>query len=136
VLTACRQRSEPYELRFGELTWLSNSRLALEAAEFARDKGCYHPLHSALFKAYFTHGQDIGDMAVLLELAQKNGLDAGKLEAALDEGRYSIQVTQGSDEARRLKVTTVPTFFIEDLPPIPGAVSETVFREALQDLAK
>jgi predicted DsbA family dithiol-disulfide isomerase len=115
---------------------MSNSRLALETAEFARDKGCYEHMHSALFKAYFTHGQDIGNMTVLLELAQKNGLHAKELETALNQGRYSIQVTQGADEARRLKVTTLPTFFIEDLPPMPGAIDEKAFRKALQNLSR
>jgi len=134
VLTVCRQRGDPYGIRFGERPWLSNSRLALEAAEFARAKGCYQPLHNALFKAYFSDGEDIGDMAVLLELASNNGLSADELEAALDEGRYSIQVTEGSVEAKRLGVTAVPSFFIEDLPVITGAVSESTFRKALQSL--
>ena len=134
VLTVCRQRGEPYGLRFGERPWLSNSRLALEAAEYARDKGRYDALHHAVFKAYFSDGEDIGDMGVLLTIAASCGLDTGELERALDEGHHSIRVSQGTDQARQRGVTAVPTFFIEDAPAITGAMAEKRFREVLREI--
>lgn len=133
VLGECRRRGKPYNLEFGELTWLSNSRLSLRMGEFARDAGVYDAVHHALFKAYFTDGRDIGDMDVLLDLARQCGF-ADALQAALDSGQYLDRVKQGSEEARQRGVTAVPTFFIEGLPPITGAVSEERFREALQSL--
>lgn len=136
VFTTCRQRAEPYGLRFGELPWLSNSRLSLEAGEFARDMGRYTVFHHQIFKAYFSDGRDIGHMSVLMDVAGKSGLDARKLETLLDDGYYSIRVGHGSDDARRLGVTAVPCFFIEDLPPIPGAVHEDRFREVLNKVVK
>lgn len=134
VLTVCRQRTEQYGLRFGERPWLSNSRLSLEAGEFAREHGRYDAFHHNIFKAYFSDGEDIGDMNVLLEVAKHSGLDPKELEEALDEGRYSVQVSQGSDEARKAGVTAVPTFIIEGHPPITGAIHEDKFREVLQSI--
>jgi predicted DsbA family dithiol-disulfide isomerase len=87
----------------------------------------------ALFKAYFTFGRDIGDRTVLKTVAEDCGLDPNELMAALDEGRYTEQVRRGSDAARRDGVTAVPTFIIEGRPAITGAVSEALFREALQE---
>jgi len=136
ILSVLRQRGEPYGLEFGDLVWLSNSRLSLEAAEFARAQGRYHDLHGAIFRAYFTDGKDIGDMAVLRELAHSIALDGKALETALDEGTYSGEVSAGSDEARERGVTAVPAFFIEDLPVITGAVHEDVFRKALRSVAE
>lgn len=115
---------------------LSNSRLSLEAAELARDTGKYDEFHHAVFAAYFTHGKDIGDKRVLLDIASDTGIDVNELDAALRDNRYAGRVDQGSSEAKRLGVTAVPTFFIEDLPPITGAVSEERFREALESVSK
>ncbi|BDQ34084.1 hypothetical protein JCM14722_16260 [Pseudodesulfovibrio portus] len=130
-----RQRGRPYGIEFGDMSRLSNSRLALETGEFARDHGDYHRVHMALFKAYFTFGRDIGDRAVLRSVAGDCGLDPNELMAALEEGRYTEQVRRGSDAARRDKVTAVPTFIIRGCPAITGAVNETLFREALQGAA-
>lgn len=135
VTQVLRQRGEPYGIRFGDMSWLSNSRRALEMSEFAREHGNYHRVHMAIFKAYFTDGKDIGDMDVLTDLAGECGLNADELVAALEEGRYSHRVAQGSDQARKAGVTAVPTFVIDGRPPITGAVNESVFREALQAAA-
>ncbi len=134
IVATCRQRGEPYGLEFGDLDMLTNTRLALEAAEFARSKRAYHAMHSELFKCYFREGQNLGDRQVVLAAAEQCGLDADELEAALDEGVFADKVKQGSVEAKRLGVTAIPAFFIEGLSPITGAVSEDLFREALASL--
>lgn len=136
VTQTLRQRGKPYGIEFGDMHWLSNSRLALEAAEFARDHDNYHAMHMALFKAYFTDGQNIGNMDVLKAVAGECGLNPDAMAAALKEGRYSDRVADGSVLARQAGVTAVPTFVIEGQPAITGAVNEVVFREALQAAAK
>lgn len=133
-MVVCRQRGERYGLDFGDLTWLSNSRLALETAEFARDQTLYHPIHQELFTAYFSRCEDIGDREVLQRVVRTHGLDPTQLDKALDEGTYSMRVSRGSQEARQRGVTAIPAFFIEDRPVITGAVSEEVFRAALQEI--
>lgn len=130
-----RQRGKPYGIEFGDMNRLSNSRLALETGEFARERGDYRRAHMALFKAYFTDGRDIGDRAVLRSVAGDCGLAPDALMAALDEGRYTERVRRGSEAARRDGVTAVPTFVIKGRPPITGAVGEALFREALQGAA-
>ena len=63
-------------VNFGEVSRLSNSRMSLEASEYARDAGRFDSFHGRIFRAYFTETRDIGDLDVLLELAQEEGLDA------------------------------------------------------------
>ena len=133
---ACRQKAAPYGLTFGDMKWLSNSRMSLEAAEFARDKGAYDAFHHEAFKAYFTDGIDIGNMQELLSIAERLDLNTTELESALKDGTFTERVKQGSEKAKQLGVTAVPSFFIEDLPVITGAVSEERFREALDSLSK
>lgn len=130
-----RRRGKPYSIEFGDITRLANSRLALEAAEFARDNDAYHRAHMELFKAYFTHGRDIGDRGVLADVVRGCGLDQEAMLAALDKGLYQERVRQGAEAARRAGVTAIPTFVIQGQPPITGAISETLFREALQQAA-
>lgn len=135
VTTVLRERGAPYGIEFRDMERLSNSRLALEAAEFARDHGGYHRMHRALFKAYFTDGRDIGHRDVIRDVAGACGLDTAALDAALDQGRYTERVARGSEAAREAGVTAIPAFVIEGCPPLIGAVAENLFREALQKAA-
>ncbi|MDD3313208.1 DsbA family protein [Pseudodesulfovibrio sp.] len=130
-----RERGAPYGLTFCDMTRLSNSRPALEAAEFARDAGAYRAFHHAAFRAYFTEGRDIGDRAVLRALAESCGLDPSGLDAALDDGRYRERLRAAREEADRLGVKAIPCFFIADQPRLVGAVNEDAFRERLQAAA-
>lgn len=131
VIGECRRRGEPYGIQFGELTWLSNSRLALEAGEYARAAGRYDQFHHAIFKAYFKDCRDIGNRDVLSDVAVESDLEVDPMHTALDNGQFARLVEQGTETARRIGATAVPTFIIEDLPPIIGAVREDVFRQAL-----
>ncbi len=118
------------------MAWLSNTRLSLEAAEFARDMGRYDEFHHHTFKAYFSDSRNIGDMDVLLDVAEKSGLNRKELKLALDEKRYADRIRQGSEEARAAGVTAIPAFFIEGGEFLTGAVSEDRFREALKSVAE
>ncbi|MDR6680022.1 DsbA family oxidoreductase [Pseudomonas oryzihabitans] len=88
------------------------SRLALEAAEFAREHDRFETFHLAVFQAFFEDGRDIGDLAVLSELARRSGLDAQALEASLSRGDYTDLVLHAEDRAEALGITAVPTLLL------------------------
>lgn len=88
------------------------SRKALEAAEFAREKGVYDRMHTALFRAFFEEGRDIGEVEVLLEVGDSADLDTEELRTALEEGRYTEKVIGDEELARKLGVDSVPTMFV------------------------
>lgn len=88
------------------------SRKALEAAEYAREEGRFDEMHTALFKAFFEDGKDIGEEGVLLEAGAAVGLDREGLRAALEEGRYTEKVLADEELARRLGVESVPTMLV------------------------
>jgi predicted DsbA family dithiol-disulfide isomerase len=60
----------PYRPR----THTYNSRLAQEVAKWAETKPGGENVHDALFKAYFVEGLNIGDSAVLMDVARSVGL--------------------------------------------------------------
>lgn len=98
------------------------SRKALEAAEFAREKGVYEKMHTALFRAFFEEGRDIGEIEVLLQVGESVGLDTDELRTALEEGRYMEKVIGDEKLARKLGVDSVPTMFVaqDGAPPQAG----------------
>ena len=121
-------------VNFGDLSRLSNSRMSLEASEYARDAGRFDSFHGRIFRGYFNETRDIGDLDVLVELAQQEGLDTDDLRGALQEGRYVPRLDEAHSEGRRLGINAVPTFIINGKYTIVGAQSLDFFRERLRDI--
>ena len=130
-----RRAGAPYGIEFAPVRRLSNSRMALELGELAREQGKFHEYHEAVFHAYFTEGRDIGDLNVLHEVAEKVGLDVEKWKEALDEGRYMPRLEQTLEEAARYGITGTPTFIINDKYAIVGAQPLERVRQALIQIA-
>ena len=126
------QAAARFGLFFRERTRLSNSRLALEASEFARDQGSHHSFHTRVFRAYFTELRDIGNLELLLRLADEDGLDRDELLTALQERRYTARLDQAKLEAQRHGVNAAQTFIVNRRNKIVGAQSVEFFREQLR----
>ena len=107
---------------------LSNSRLAVEAAEFAREAGKHGVFHRAVLAAYFAHGQDIGDVAVLRGVAAEVVLDQEALARVLTAGSYAEQRMAAEREAHSRGVNAVPTFLFDDGARVVGAQPLEYFR--------
>ncbi len=129
-----RTMGAPFGITFADRPFLSNSRPALMAAEFARDQGKFQPFHESLFAAYFSQGLDIGSLDVLRQLGLDAGLDAEAMEDAIKSGRYLPRLQEAQEEASRAGVTGVPTFVIGNKKTIVGAQPLDVFRKAVRSL--
>ncbi len=126
-----RSMGAPFGITFADRPLLSNSRKALQAAEFSREQGRFDPFHAALFAAYFSHGLDIGNLDVLRQIGLDVGLDAEAIADAVQSGKYLPKLAGAQEEAARLGVTGVPTFFIGDKKSVVGAQPLDVFRKVL-----
>lgn len=113
-------------LTMTDRNWISNSRPALEAAEYAREQGRFEPFHRAVFDAYFAEGRDIGKHDVLREIATSVGLDADGMIDALNDGRYVDRVDEDLEISRQIGLTGVPAFIIGNRA-IVGAQPYEVF---------
>lgn len=90
------------------------SRLAFEGYHYARVHSKGEAYNDLVYRAYFIQERDIGDPAVLAELAAQAGLDRQDFLAALREGRYAQQQAQARDYSRDvLKVRHVPTIYLD-----------------------
>jgi predicted DsbA family dithiol-disulfide isomerase len=86
------------------------SRLAHEAAAWARARGQFDAMHEAIFRAYFERGEDIGDTNTLVALAASGGLDGEALRQALDSHSHLEAVLADETQAARYGLTGVPAF--------------------------
>ena len=118
-------------VRFGSQPLMSNSRIAMQAGEFARDHGKYDAYHEAVFRAFFTDCKDIGDRSVILEIARDMGLDAAALDAALEGNAYLPRLQDATRQAKANGFSAAPTFVIDGYGSISGAQPIETFRTIL-----
>lgn len=86
------------------------SRLAHEAAHWARSQGPFDEYHAEIFRAFFERGEDIGDIEVLISLPLELGLDSGSLRQALLSHQFEKSVLADEREAAALGISGVPAF--------------------------
>lgn len=110
---------------------LANSRLALQAAAFARENGQGDAFDGRVYRAYFNEGLNIGLSGVLSDLAADVGLDRAELDRALESERYAPQLERDARLARQRGVSGVPAFFLGEYS-FTGAHSEEIMREILR----
>jgi predicted DsbA family dithiol-disulfide isomerase len=89
-----------------------------------------------LFKANFEEGRNIGDHAVLLDIAAEAGLDRTVIAALLASDADKDAVSEEIDMARGMGVTGVPCFIVDSKYAVMGAQSVEVLEDALRDIAK
>ena len=88
------------------------SRLAHEAALFAATQGLFDAMNTALFRAFFEDGRDIGDLAELVEIGASIGLNAAELRQALEDGFHRQRVLADEELAMKLAISGVPALLI------------------------
>ena len=95
-------------------TMLCNSHLSLKANEFAKKHGMFKDFHLAIFKAYFEEDKNIGMINVILDIAEKIGLNKQELEEYLQSDEAENILKYNSKFAFKHGITGVPTFLIGD----------------------
>jgi predicted DsbA family dithiol-disulfide isomerase len=85
----------------------------------------------ALFRAYFSDLQPVGDTGVLAGVARDAGLDPAEVEAVLSGDRFADAVRRDEDEAAQLGCTGVPFFVIDRAWAVPGAQDAETFLRIL-----
>lgn len=96
---------------------------------FASEAGRADAVVEGLFSAYFEQGRDIGDRAVLAEIAAQAGL--GDVEARLASDEGAEEVRQDIEEAQRGGVQGVPFFIFASKYAVSGAQPAEVLAQAI-----
>jgi predicted DsbA family dithiol-disulfide isomerase len=92
-------------------------------------------LKLALFRAHFNERRNLGDRAVLLDIAAANGLHREAAKAALDDPELEARVIAEEQQAWDYNITGVPAMIVDGRFLIPGAQSPEVYVNALRRVA-
>lgn len=140
---AAAGRQDGLEFRHELMARTPNTRAAHRLVWTAQQRGLGQQMVEALFAGYFTQGRDVGDPAVLVELAAEVGL-AGAAATQAIEGSGTAGslaeagVADGLARGRALRISGVPFYVFGDaytLPPgaQPAETIAQVLRVVRQD---
>jgi len=120
---------------FAPRQFTTNSRKALLLAEAAKEEGAgvFYRLHRRLFESFFTEGRNIGDEAVLRELAGETGVSARTVQRAWTEEQYVQRLDLYLAAAQQLGVRATPTIFLGEQQRLDGALPRADFQRAARE---
>lgn len=98
-------------------------------------QGQQQALKQALFKAYFTDGEDPSDHAVLVRLAGEAGLNEAEARTLLASDRYAAEVREREQFYLQQGIHSVPAVVVNDRHLIQGGQPVDVFEQALRQIA-
>ena len=98
-------------------------------------EGRQQALKEALFKAYFTDGDNPGSHAVLTRVASEVGLDVARAQEILASDAYADEVRQREQFYLQQGIHSVPAVIINDKHLISGGQPAEVFEQALRQIA-
>lgn len=84
-------------------------------------EGVQDAVIEGLFRAYFVEGRDVGDKAVLAEVAAAAGIDKERAIAFLAGTEGADEVSEAETTASRSGLNGVPTFILNGRPAFSGA---------------
>ncbi|MFD7977098.1 DsbA family protein [Streptomyces sp. NPDC059071] len=108
------------------------TRLAFEGYQYAAEQGKGAEYTARMFRAFFQEDQDLGQLDVLVRLAEEIGLNGEELRTALDNGTYTAAHQDALREAAAHRIQSVPTLLVGDTR-IEGVPSVPQLRKALLD---
>jgi len=113
---------------------LINSRRALGAAEFAREKGKFDEMHRALFKAHWEGTGRLEDVDDLVRIGTAIGLDPVELRLAIEEGRYEDVLDDNRRQAESVGINAIPAHIFGRRYLVVGAYPYDAFTQVLDRL--
>jgi predicted DsbA family dithiol-disulfide isomerase len=128
-------KSAGIEFQFDAIQRSPNTLDAHRLLWLASAEGKQGALKEALLRAYFMEGRDVGDRAVLADIASQVQLD-GDIPAWLASDAGVREVREDLAQAARLQISGVPFFIFDDRLALAGAQPPEVFRQALDAARK
>jgi predicted DsbA family dithiol-disulfide isomerase len=128
-------KAEGVPYRFDLITRSPNSLNAHRLLRWAAVAGTQPQVLEALFMAYWSWGQDIGDIEVLKTVAIVNGFRGEDIERVLKSDEGVKDVLEEVAMAERIGVTGVPTFILNSKHGVVGAQPADVLANAIRKVA-
>lgn len=123
------------DFSFDRITRTPNTLHAHRLVRYAELHGLAAAAVEALFSSHFVSGRDIGEIAELVRIGARLGLDPTALRLHLASDRDVTEVYAANARAHRLGINGVPTFVFERSYVISGAQEPQVLSRML-DIAR
>jgi predicted DsbA family dithiol-disulfide isomerase len=124
-----------FTFAYAEGARIYNTFKAHQLLHWAGVQGRQTDLQLALFDACFTRRQNVAEPMVLVEAAERIGLDGAVAAAVLRDGRFGDEVRRGEQYWQERGIQGVPAFVFDRRHLISGAQGIDVFANALAELA-
>lgn len=124
-------RSAGIDFQFDKITRSPNTLNSHRLIRLAETRGKSQAMVETLFRGYFLEGRDIGDSVTLAELALAAGI-VGDMPVWLAGDGEHAAVLNDLQTGRKLGISGVPFFIIENRFALSGAQPPEVFMQALQ----
>ncbi|MCW2969259.1 MAG: oxidoreductase [Solirubrobacterales bacterium] len=95
-------------------SWPANGLTAMRCATWAKQQGAPDAYARAVFRREFERGEDISDMAVLLECAREAGLDADAMARELELAPVREALREATQAAWDAGVRGVPSLKVRE----------------------
>jgi predicted DsbA family dithiol-disulfide isomerase len=113
--------SEGIAFAFDKIARSPNTLDSHRLIRWSANAGKQDQIVERLFQAYFIEGQDIGNSAVLSEVAAKAGMDGALVARLLAGDADLVSVEREAGLANEMGITGVPTFIFDSKFMISGA---------------
>jgi predicted DsbA family dithiol-disulfide isomerase len=99
-------------------------------------EGRQNAVVTALFRAYFREGRDIGDHDVLCDIAERAGMERPVVERLLQGDADREDIRARDAHAREMGVTGVPTFVIASQHAVFGAQTPQFWAQVIDEMSR
>lgn len=128
---------EGIEFRFNAMQRTPNTLGSHQLIHFARRHALgQDQVVEGLFDAYFSRGEDIGDIDVLVDCAESAGMDGPSARQYLESGTDQTKVHAEDAMARQMGIQGVPYFVFNRKYAVSGAQSPAVFLKVFDTLCE
>ena len=127
-------RDAGLQIDFASITKMPNTLNAHRLIHWAGLEGRQTAIVSALFRAYWREGRDIGDLTTLAEIAEAAGMDSALTTRLLATESDSEDLRARDIHARSRGVTGVPCFIIGNQYVVSGAQPPHVWADVIAEL--
>jgi predicted DsbA family dithiol-disulfide isomerase len=132
---ALKARGAAVGFTFGDRHRVWNTFDAHRLLMWSAGQGRQRELKHALLVSYHTHGENPGDIEVLVRLADEVGLDPAAARAILKSDAFATQVRESERLFGTMGITAVPSVIVDDQYLIQGGQPPEVFEQALRQIA-
>lgn len=122
------------DIEFDKIKRTPNTMNAHRLIHWAGIEGRQTPIVSALFRAYFKEGRDIGSNEVLADIADGAGMDASVVLRLLKTDEDIEGLRQKEAGFRKMGINSVPTFIVNGRHAVPGAQPPELWRKVIADI--